>query len=165
MGSGPLLSFNLSNRTSGTYTCQALVPGYSPASISSIVQIRGPPVILGHSGAQFGSSGETLHVVCEAESVPAAKTFSWSFNGNVLRSDSAVYSIIETQHGSRVRSTVIINYAQKEHFGDYVCNVENEIGSSAVSISLKEKGMPQQINICIFPQFFVSGRFRFLYRS
>jgi len=139
VGSGPLLSFSLSNRTSGTYTCQALVPGYSPASISSIVQIRGPPVILGHSGAQFGSSGETLHVVCEAESVPAAKTFSWSFNGNVLRSDSAVYSIIETQHGSRVRSTVIINYAQKEHFGDYVCNVENEIGSSAVSISLKEK--------------------------
>jgi hypothetical protein len=139
VGSGPLLSFALSNRTSGTYTCQALVSGYSPSSISSRVQIRGPPVILVDSGAQFGSSGETVHVVCEAESVPAAKTFSWSFNGNVLRSDSAVYSIIETQHGSRVRSTVIINYAAKEHFGDYVCNVENEIGSSAVSISLKEK--------------------------
>jgi len=139
VGSGPLLSFALSNRTSGTYTCQALVSGYSPSSISSRVQIRGPPVILVDSGAQFGSSGETVHVVCEAESVPAAKSFSWSFNGNVLRSDSAVYSIIETQHGSRVRSTVIINYAEKEHFGDYVCNVENEIGSSAVSISLKEK--------------------------
>ena len=95
-------------------------------------------------GSQFGRTGETVQVVCEAESVPAVKSFSWSFNGNVLRSDSEVYSIIETQHGARMRSTMIISRAGREHFGDYVCSVENEIGSSAVSISLKEKGEPKQ---------------------
>ena len=86
--------------------------------------------------------------MCEAESVPAVKSFSWSFNGNVLRSDSADHSIIESQHGSRMRSTIIVYNAEKEHFGDYVCNVENEIGSSAFSISLKEKGMLKETNNC-----------------
>lgn len=143
VGTGSTLSFLLTEATAGRYTCTAAVPGFSPVVAAARVQTRAPPRLTAPPGPQLGALGQPARLVCEAESVPAAKSFSWSFNGNLLRSPE--YSIIETQHGARVRSTVIINNAEKAHFGDYVCNVENEIGSSAVSITLLEKGEPQYI--------------------
>ena len=56
----------------------------------------------------YSSVGETIHVICEAESVPAAKTFSWTFNGSPLSPSGAKkHSIIETQHGTSVRNRSI----------------------------------------------------------
>ena len=63
----------------------------------------------------YSSVGETVHVICEAESVPAAKTFSWTFNGTPLSSgstsgDPVTHSIIETQHGTSVRNCSIASF-------------------------------------------------------
>jgi len=138
VGTGPLLSFTLSSLTAGSYTCQAGVPGFSPIMREAKVQMRGPPVILGKNGAQFGSVGETVHIHCETHSVPTAHTFKWSFNGEEITKDSQTFRIIETRDGARVKSTIIIKDAKKHHFGEYLCGVQNEIGQTETVIKLRE---------------------------
>jgi len=152
LSEGPLINFELSNKTSGKYSCEATVADFPSVSHSARVRLRGPPRILMEQGTQFSSVGETVHVICEAESVPAAKTFSWTFNGTPLSrggaADPVTHSIIETQHGTLVRSTVIISEAEVHHFGQYRCTVSNEIGTSESTIMLVEKeSMPLLIII------------------
>ena len=126
--------------TAGSYTCQAVVPGFSPVMREATVQIQGPPVILGKDGAQFGSVGETVHIHCDTQSVPTAYKFKWSFNGKEITQDSQMFRIIETRDGSRVKSTIIIKDAKKHHFGEYLCGVQNEIGQTETVIKLREIG-------------------------
>ena len=98
------------------------------------------PVILGSEEAQYGTLGDTVHVECETQSVPEVKHFTWHLNGDRITKDSPVISIVESRHGSNVKSTIVIKNAEKEHFGDYVCGVENELGSSQATIKLRELG-------------------------
>ena len=42
------------------------------------------------------------------------------------------------------RSTVIISKAEQGHFGEYRCSVENEIGTSHSTVTLVEKGEPEE---------------------
>ena len=83
------------------------------------------------SFCEYSSVGETVHVICEAESVPAAKTFSWTFNGTPLSrggaADPVTHSIIETQHGTLVRDCSITtfyvnmtNQDEEHRFSDYL---------------------------------------------
>ena len=146
VGRGPLLTFTLTPSTAGRYTCQAAAPGFSPVRRTGRVRLRGPPTILASSAAQFGSRGETVHVHCETDSVPAAKQFRWKFNGMELSRDSPLFTIIETRDGSRVKSTVIIKNAESHHFGEYLCGVSNEIGQTETVIKLKEIGKNLQLH-------------------
>ena len=148
VGTGQLLSFTLSALTAGSYTCQAAVPGFSPIIREAKVEMRGPPVILGKDGAQFGAVGETVHIHCETHSIPTAHKFMWSFNGKEITQDSQTFRIIETRDGSRVKSTIIIKDAKKHHFGEYLCGVQNEIGQTETVIKLREIGKyPKNIRI------------------
>ena len=49
-------------------------------------------------------------------------------------------SIVESRTGNRIKSTVVIKSAQKKHFGQYLCAVENELGRAEVAIKLEEIG-------------------------
>ena len=50
--------------------------------------------------------------------------------------------MIETQHGDSVRSTLIITNAAKEHFGEYECLAENEVGASRRLVKLRQEDGP-----------------------
>ena len=112
------------------------------------MRLLAAPVILGSVAAQYGTLGDTVHVQCESESVPEVKLFTWQLNGVRITKDSPVISIVESRHGSSVKSTIIIKNAAKEHFGDYVCGVENELGRTQATIKLRELGKK------LFPRIF-----------
>ena len=105
-----------------------------------MVQVRGPPVILPGRELQHATLGRPLHVVCEAESVPEADGFTWTFKGRQLRPGSSLYSILETRLGSLVRSTLVVDAASAKHFGEYTCTVKNQLGSTSTIIALAEIG-------------------------
>ena len=111
------MSLVLSNLTSGRYTCHAEVEGFPAVTASAQVQVRGPPIILPGREVQHATLGQPLHVICEAESVPEAEGFSWSFRGRELRPGSSLYSILETRLGSVVRSTLVVEVAEAKHLG------------------------------------------------
>ena len=50
---GPLLNLDLTNATTGTYSCEASVAGFPSVSHSLRVRLRGPPRILMEQGTQF----------------------------------------------------------------------------------------------------------------
>ena len=81
VANGPILSFTLSALTTGSYTCEAAVPGFSPIMKDMNVKMRGPPIIVGNNAAPFGSVGETVQIHCEAESTPVAYEFYWKYDG------------------------------------------------------------------------------------
>ena len=104
------------------------------------MKLLAAPVIVGSEVAQYGTLGDTVHVHCESQSVPEVKHFTWQLNGDTITKDSPVISIVESRHGSNVKSTIVIKNAEKEHFGDYVCGVENELGNTQATIKLRELG-------------------------
>ena len=105
------------------------------------VTLLGPPVILGTEEAQLGSLGETVMVHCHAQSSPDLTNILWTFGGEELkRQGGGDISIVESRTGTRIKSTVIIKNAQKEHFGQYLCAVENELGRTEAAIQLEELG-------------------------
>ena len=103
--------------------------------------LLGPPVILEREVAQFGSVGDTVMVHCQSQSSPDITNILWSFGGEeVKREGEGDISIVESRTGNRIKSTVVIKNAQKEHFGQYFCAVENELGQAEAVIKLEELG-------------------------
>lgn len=140
VGSGPILSFTLTNQSSGVYTCKATSKGFSPINNVISVTLRGPPQILPGREVQFGTLGETVHVICEAEAVPKVQGFFWLYEGQEMRQEASNFSIVETQHGNVIRSTLIIQKVGKNNFGEYGCRVKNEMGEVSTVIKLKAVG-------------------------
>ena len=106
----------------------------------SIIKVRGPPKIVPGRDLQYATVGQPLHVICEAESVPEADGFTWTYRGHELSPGSSLYSILDTRLGNIVRSTLVVDQAQAKHFGEYICTVKNELGSTSTIISLNEIG-------------------------
>ena len=103
--------------------------------------LLGPPVILQREGAQYGSVGQTAMVHCETQSSPDITNILWKFGGEeVKRQGDGDISIVESQTGNRIKSTLVIKNAQKKHFGQYFCAVENELGQTEAAINLEELG-------------------------
>ena len=93
---------------------------------------------------QFGTLGEAVHIICEAHAVPKVQRFFWLYEGQELRQEASNFSIVETQHGNIIRSTLIIPKVGKNNFGEYGCRVRNKMGEVSTVIKLKSVG--KQIN-------------------
>ena len=106
----------------------------------SQVWLLAPPTISNSEVAQYGTVGDTVHVHCQTQALPRVTQFTWKFNGEKITKDSPVISIAESTHGNAVKSTIVIKNAKKDHFGDYECSVENEMGTTEAKIELKELG-------------------------
>jgi len=137
VGSGPILSFTLTNQSAGIYTCKATSEGFAPISEAISVTLRGPPNIVPGREVQFGTIGEAVHIICEAHAVPKVQRFFWLYKGQELRQEASNFSIVETQHGNIIRSTLIIPKVGKNNFGEYGCRVRNKIGEVSTVIKLK----------------------------
>ena len=114
--------------------------GFSGVDHTATVLVRGPPMIVGDGEVQYGIPGETVHLSCEAESVPQVERVSWSYQGVVLQPGSQLYSMVETRRGPRIRSTLVIKRSDQRHFGDYRCVVGNNMGETATVIQLRPRG-------------------------
>ena len=146
VGLGSSLSFRLSNLTAGLYTCTVTSPSSpSPVSRSARVSLRGPPTILPGRELQFGAIGSSVRVVCEAEATPSVESFLWSFQGRGIKPGSE-YSILETQHGPMVRSSLLITSLTDEQLGEYTCTVTNALGSASTSVNLRPIGEFQRLS-------------------
>ena len=110
------------------------------------VTLLGPPMIYESDVAQYGTVGDTVQVHCESQSSPEIKNILWKFNGEELSRNSPVLSIVESRNGNRVKSTIVIKNAQKHHFGEYFCAVENELGQAEAVIKLQELGIFSRTN-------------------
>ena len=55
-------------------------------------------------------------------------------------SEAGNVSIVESQQGEVVRSTLVIKKINNNQFGDYGCRVTNDIGEAFVTIKLKAVG-------------------------
>ena len=151
VGLGPLLSFNLSNMTVGLHTCMVASPtSLSPVSRSARVSLRGPPTILPGRELQFGALGAAVRLLCEAEATPAVENFMWTFKGEQVVAGRD-YSLLETQHGAMVRSSLLVTRLTDLQLGEYSCIVTNALGHVSSTVTLRPVGniLPSFSYLCI----------------
>jgi len=62
--------------------------------------------------------------------------------------DGRDYSLVETQHGAVVRSSLLVTTLTVPQLGDYVCTVTNALGSVSTTITLRPvDGLPLLITV------------------
>ena len=106
------------------------------------VIMRGPPTIRAAREVAHADVGQSVSLVCEATAVPRIKGFQWSFQGRELGvpSQKTNISIVESQQGNEIRSTLIIAKLGENNFGDYRCRVSNQMGEAVLKIKLRPVG-------------------------
>ncbi|XP_038111190.1 irregular chiasm C-roughest protein [Culex quinquefasciatus] len=124
-----------SRETAGNYFCKASVMGFPEIETVASVYLKGPPQIRSQR-AQYGAVNDNSQIQCEAISVPKAKQIIWTYNGLEITNEND-YTILENHQPEGVRSTLIINNSQKQHFGVYNCTVINEYGMDSIEIDFK----------------------------
>ena len=55
-------------------------------------------------------------------------------------SEAENFSIVESQQGDVVRSSLVIKQLGQAHYGDYGCKVTNQMGEAFLAIKLKPVG-------------------------
>ncbi|XP_040583429.1 irregular chiasm C-roughest protein [Lepeophtheirus salmonis] len=133
------LSLIISPSTIGKYICRASVQGFSEIMESADVMMKGPPRVIRRNGVQFGTEGDTVHLTCEAFSIPPPTTLKWSLYGYPVETVSPHYSLIETAKKDGMKSTLVIRSSISSDYGDYNCTVRNQYGSDSFVITLERK--------------------------
>ncbi|XP_062536789.1 irregular chiasm C-roughest protein-like [Armigeres subalbatus] len=124
-----------SRETAGSYYCKASVMGFPEIEAMASLYLKGPPRIRSQR-LQYGAVNDNSQIQCEALSVPKAKHVIWTYNGLEINNEND-YTILENHQPEGVRSTLIINNSQKQHFGVYNCTVINEYGMDSIEIDFK----------------------------
>ncbi|EAT46033.1 AAEL002754-PA [Aedes aegypti] len=124
-----------SRETAGNYYCKASVSGFPEIEAMASLYLKGPPRIRSQRH-QYGVVNDNSQIQCEAISVPKAKHVIWTYNGLEINNEND-YTILENHQPEGVRSTLIINNSQKQHFGTYNCTVINEYGMDSIEIDFK----------------------------
>ena len=135
----------MSPETAGSYSCQATTPGFSQISASITVRLRAPPSILTEPETVV-SLGEATMLWCQSSSADHSRGVLWSHNGQEIRPDNSLFSILDTRDGERLRSVVLIKELQSDHLGQFRCQLANRFGTNSALIQLREKGEFYLIN-------------------
>lgn len=132
------LKVTVSNDTAGRYYCKAIVSGFPEIKVAADVFLKQAPQITSPQ-QQFGTIGDTLHLECNAISIPRARHISWSLRGREIQtSGDHEFSILEEQTEQGIKSTLIIRNSQLWHFDKYNCSVVNDYGTDVMTIDLMQ---------------------------
>ena len=134
------MRFALTETTEGGYMCQAEVSGFSGTSTMFHVKPRGPPEIETGGEDKTVSVGDSATVFCQVRRQSPSVTVTWSHEGHIIKPDNEDFSILDTIDGDIFKSVILIRNVEKDHFGEFLCQIENEFGIQKAAIRLEEKG-------------------------
>ena len=146
VGTEPEISFILTAKTAGVYTCQVSAEGFPPKISVARVHMRGPPVITEMSSTVFASVGEDFLLFCQAAATPPAERLFWTLNGNIVENNQEV---IVAGDGSLVKTTLVVENTNREQFGSYMCHVENQLEKISGTIVVREIGNDEAVKIFV----------------
>ncbi|XP_058063827.1 irregular chiasm C-roughest protein-like [Anopheles bellator] len=126
------LTLTATRDTAGTYLCKASVRGFPDIEAAAAIYLKGAPAIRSPR-QQTGAVNDNAQIQCDAVSVPRARQVLWTYNGLEVNNEND-YTILENHSPEGVRSTLIINNSQRQHFGVYNCTVLNEYGADSLEI-------------------------------
>ena len=139
------MRFALSEATEGGYMCQAEVSGFSGVSTMFHVKSRGPPEIETGDKDKTAEVGHSATIFCQVRRQSPSVTVTWSHEGRLIRPDNEDFSILDTIDGDIFKSVILIRNVEKDHFGEFLCQIENKFGSNQAAIKLQEKGKMKKI--------------------
>ena len=77
---------------------------------------------------------------CQSSSADHSRGVVWSHNGEEIRPDNALFSVLDTRDGDSLRSVVLIKEVGSDHLGQFQCTLANRFGTNSALMQLREKG-------------------------
>lgn len=121
---------------SGIYSCIFLPEPMGRADIS----VEGPPRVKPGKKSEHANEGESVTLVCKAESNPPITTWFWykitDSNNQVIsnNTDSSKFTVRHTEEKSEL---TVSNLDMNADPGVYVCNATNSVGSDQAEVTLR----------------------------
>lgn len=111
------------------------------------LKIEHEPIVLHQYNKVAYDVSETAKVVCRVQAYPRPE-FKWFFGNNLspLHSSSEGHYIIETspEEGDIYSSVLRVSNIKKHDYGEYNCQVINNLGKIETKIRLQPKGPPEK---------------------
>ncbi|XP_017867729.1 PREDICTED: uncharacterized protein LOC108616806 isoform X2 [Drosophila arizonae] len=131
---GVVVLDNVDEENAGVYQCLGDDGSADPPHGMVTVDVQYSPKVSTHRHHVNTIEGDTAELYCDYRASPIAISF-FIKDGKTL-SLSEKYSIKNSLHKEHNRTTLIIKHVEASDLGEYLCHVENAIGSNEVRIQL-----------------------------
>jgi len=131
---GVVVLENVDEENAGVYQCLGDDGSSDPPHGMVTVDVQYSPKVSTHRHHVNSQEGGTAELYCDYRANPIA--ISFFIKGGKTLSLSDKYSIKNSLHKEHNRTTLIIKHVDESDLGEYICHVENAIGSNEVRIQL-----------------------------
>ncbi|XP_057656813.1 contactin-5 isoform X1 [Diorhabda carinulata] len=110
------------------------------------LKIEHEPIVLHHFNKVAYDISERAEVLCKVQAFPKPE-FKWLFGSNAspLHSSSEGHYVIHTTNDKDIYTSVLkISNIKKHDYGEYTCQVINNLGAIETKIKLQAKGPPEK---------------------
>ncbi|XP_017838581.1 lachesin [Drosophila busckii] len=125
---------NVDESNVGVYQCLGDDGSSEPAHGMVHIDVQYSPRVSTHRHHVNTQEGSSAELYCDYRANPIA-IFFFTKDGKPL-TVSDKYSLRDSVHKAHNRTTLIIKHVQDSDLGEYLCNVENSIGSNQAHIEL-----------------------------
>ncbi|XP_046457452.1 lachesin-like isoform X2 [Daphnia pulex] len=121
----------------GTYNCMAQ-NGVGKVHQEIVFLVNSPPRSCIQRKIWTQALSFSIDLECSFQAFPLPESYYWSKNGIQL-SNNSQYEIQNFSSGHNLFHTKLrLKNIEKNHFGDYVCHVMNQLGTAESSVTLTE---------------------------
>ncbi|XP_030558138.1 neurofascin [Drosophila novamexicana] len=131
---GVIVLDNVDEENAGVYQCLGDDGSADPPHGMVTVDVQYSPKVSTHRHHVNTQEGGSAELYCDYRANPIAISFFIKDGKTLSLSDK--YSIRNTLHKEHNRTTLVIKHVEASDLGEYLCHVENAIGSNEVRIQL-----------------------------
>ncbi|XP_050509642.1 muscle M-line assembly protein unc-89 [Diabrotica virgifera virgifera] len=110
------------------------------------LKIEHEPIVLHHFNKVAYDLSEHAEVVCKVQAFPKPE-FKWFYGANInpLHSSSEGHYVVHSSSDEDIYTSVLkINKIERSDYGEYTCQVINNLGAIDTKIKLQPKGAPEK---------------------
>ncbi|XP_076265763.1 hemicentin protein echinoid isoform X3 [Rhynchophorus ferrugineus] len=131
----------------GVYTC-SFENEVRRTESTMHLKIEHEPIVLHQYNKVAYDISETAEVVCRVQAYPKPE-FKWFFGNNFspLHSSSEGHYVVQTTAEEDIYTSILkVSHIKKHDYGEYNCQVVNNLGKIETKIRLQPKGPPEKPN-------------------
>ncbi|KAH8348832.1 hypothetical protein KR084_011655, partial [Drosophila pseudotakahashii] len=129
---GVIILDNVDEKNAGDYQCLADDGSRHPPHGTVHIDVQYSPIVSTHRHNVNTEKGATAELYCNFRAKPIGRSYFIKDGKTLQLSDK--YSLKDSVHNGHNRSTLIVREVTDSDLGEYLCQVENAIGSNEVKV-------------------------------
>jgi len=129
---GVIILDNVDEKNAGDYQCLADDGSRHPPHGTVHIDVQYSPIVSTHRHNVNTEKGATAELYCNYRAKPIGRSYFIKDGKTLQLSDK--YSLKDSVHNDHNRTTLIVREVTDSDLGEYLCQVENAIGSNEVKV-------------------------------